>query len=94
MSVNLTPRKSAISEASVRKTDAFGNKKMDDQEKTGMAPEGQEALDLLRASRMGISVLLDTAADFTEADQRNCEQARALIAMIDIFLTERDPEVG
>lgn len=34
MSVNLTPQKSAVSEASDRKTDTFGNRKLDVQEKT------------------------------------------------------------
>jgi hypothetical protein len=34
MSVNLTPQNSAVSRASVGKTDTFGNKKMADEGKT------------------------------------------------------------
>jgi hypothetical protein len=39
MSVNLTPHKSAIPEAFVRKTDTFGNKKLAEQEKTEMTED-------------------------------------------------------
>lgn len=45
--------------------------------------------ELLAAARMGMSVLLDTAADFTETDQANCGQARNLITSID-----KDLETG
>lgn len=42
--------------------------------------------ELLASARTGLSVLLDTAADFTQVDQENCRQAHSLIGEIDTTL--------
>ncbi len=44
-------------------------------------------MEVQRACRMRLSVLLDTAADFTEVDQQNCEQVRDLITKLDTILS-------
>jgi hypothetical protein len=46
----------------------------------------------LREARAVISVLMDTAADFTEVDQQNCEHARLLCGRLEALLSKHSPD--
>lgn len=46
----------------------------------------------LREARAVISVLMDTAADFTEVDQQNCEHARLLCRRLEALLSKHSPD--